>query len=279
LLVLLVAAGVLTWWLRRSGRTRHGFAALFCSLASVCLIVAVTLLRDGWPRHFSLGGLAHWSSAGYDRLSSDPFGSSQFVLNIALFVPAGAAWTWMTRRPGAVAAGLVGGSLLVESVQALTGLGAPDVADLVANSIGALVGVGAAALVSRARGHRARLMLSPRRRAIAVVAVLAFGAAAVTLLFVGADRRQRSVERELRAAFAGTTKTDIDRWNVNNTMLDQVFNAVSVFADGTQYSPGEVKVRYPASFFGMHRCVFVVWTPTSVRFEHRSGDACTEFIG
>ena len=38
-------------------------------------------------------------------------------------------------------------------------------------------------------------------------------------------------------------------------MLQEVFDAVSVFADGTQYSPDKVKVRYPAPFFGLHRCV------------------------
>ena len=49
--------------------------------------------------------------------------------------------------------------------------------------------------------------------------------------------------------------------------------------DGTQYSPDAVKVRYPAPFFGLHRCVFVIWTPTAVEFQLGSGDACTDFLG
>ena len=278
LIVLLVAVGVLTWWLRRSGRTQQTFAALFAALASICLIVAVTLVRDGWPRQLSFDRLTDWSTAGFERLRSDPFGSSQFILNIALFVPAGAAWAWMTRRPGVVAAALVGGSVLIETVQAVTGLGAPDVADLVANSVGAFVGVGAAVLVARVQRRRPDSTPAPRRRALVAAALVGVGAVAIALMFIGADRRQRSIEHELQAVFSGTTKADIDRWNASGTMLEEVFDAVSVFADGTEYATDEVKVRYPASFFGLHRCVFVVWTPTSVRFERESGDACTDFI-
>ena len=178
-----------------------------------------------------------------------------------------------------VAAALVGVSVLIESGQAITGLGAPDVADLLANSIGALIGVGTASLLARATRPRAEGTLSPRRRAMVAATVLGLGAVALTLVLVGANRHQQSLRHELRTAFAGTTKADIDRWNADGTMFQEVFNAVSVFADGTQYSPDEVKVRYPASFFGLHRCVFVIWSPTSVRFKLGSGDACTDFIG
>lgn len=155
LAVLLVAAAVLAWWFRRSGRTDQAFGALFASLASICFIVAVTLLRSGWPQQFSVGRVTDWSTAGFERLRSDPFGSSQFILNFVLFVPAGVAWTSMTRRPAMVAAALVGVSILIESVQAITGLGAPDFADLLANSIGAIVGVGTATLLARATRHPA----------------------------------------------------------------------------------------------------------------------------
>ena len=48
---------------------------------------------------------------------------------------------------------------------------------------------------------------------------------------------------------------------------------------GPSTPPDEVKVRYPAPFFGLHRCVFVIWTPTAVEFELGSGDACTDFLG
>ena len=276
--VLLLAAAVLTWWLRRSGRTDQAFGALFASLASVSLIVAVTLLRSGLPQQISPGRVADWSTAGVEELRSDPFGSSQFILNVVLFVPAGIAWTWVTRRPAVVAAALVGVSVLIESVQAITGLGAPDVADLLANSVGALVGVCAAALLARV-SPRAERTLSPRKQAMAAVAVLALAAVGLALVVVGADRHQQSLRRELQTAFAGTTKADVDRWNADGTMFQEVFDAVSVFADGTQYSPDDVKVRYPAPFFGLHRCVFVVWTPTAVEFELGSGDACTDFLG
>ena len=278
LLVLLVAVTVLAWWLRRSGRTDQAFGALSASLASVSLIVAVTLLRSGWPRAVSLGKVTDWSTTGLERLQSDPLGSSQFILNVVLFVPAGVAWTRMTRRPAWVAAALVGASVLIESVQAITGLGAPDVADLLANTVGGLVGVCAAALLAQVRPP-AEGTLSPRKRALVAVAVLALGAVGLALVLVGADRHQLSLRHELQTAFAGTTKADVDRWNADGTMLPEVFDAVSVFADGTRYSRDEVEVRYPASFFGLHRCVFVIWTPTAVKFQLGSGDACTDFLG
>ena len=278
LVVLLVAMSVLTWWLRRSGRTDQAVGALLASLASVSLIVAVTLLRGGWPQGISLGRVTDWSTTGLERTRSDPLGSSQFILNVVLFVPAGLAWTWMTRRPAAVAAALVGVSVLVESVQAIAGLGAPDVADLLANSIGALLGVWVAVLLARVR-PRADGALSPRRKALVAVAVLALGAVALALVLVGADRHQQSLRRELQATFAGTTKADVDRWNADGAMLHVVFDAVSVFADGSQYTPDEVTVRYPASFFGLPRCVFVIWTSTAVEFKLASGDACTDFLG
>lgn len=107
------------------------------------------------------------------------------------------------------------------------------------------------------------------------VAVLGLGAGGLALVLVGADRLQHSLRRELQMAFAGTTKADVDRWTADGTMLQEVFAAVSVFADGTKFSPDEVevKVRYPAPFFGLHRCVFVSWTPTVVEFKLGSGDA------
>jgi hypothetical protein len=276
--VLVLAAAVLTWCLRRSGRTDQASGALFASLASVSLVVAVTLLRSGPPQQISPGRVADWSTTGLEQLRSNPFGSSQFILNVVLFVPAGIAWTWMTRRPAVVAAALAGVSVLIESVQAITGLGAPDVADLLANSVGALVGVCAAALIARVR-LRAEGTLSPRKQAMAAVAVVVLPAVGLALVLVGADRHQHSLRRELQTAFAGTTKADIDRWNADGTMLQEVFDAVSVFADGTQYSPDDVTVRFPAPFFGLHRCVFVIWTRTAVEFELGSGDACTDFLG
>ena len=277
--VLLVLAAALTLWLRRSGRTNQAFA-LFAALASICLIVAVTLLRSGWPHLFSVSRLTDWSAAGIERLRSDPFGSSQFILNVVLFVPAGVTWAWMTRRPVVVAGVLVGVSILIESVQAITGVGAPDVADLLANSIGALVGAAAATLPSLASRHRAEATQSPRKRAmVATAAAVALAAFAASLVLIGADRHQESLRHELQTAFAGTTKADIDRWNADGTMLQEVFGAVSALADGARYSPDEVRVRYPASFFGLQRCVFALWTATSVRFELGSGDACTDFLG
>ena len=107
-LVVLLGASALAAWRLRSPE-RSGLA-WFAALGSVALVIAVTLLRDGWPTGIDLGRLGEWSRNGWDRMSSDPLGS-QVVLNVALFVPAGAAWTWLVDRPWRVLAALVAGSL------------------------------------------------------------------------------------------------------------------------------------------------------------------------
>jgi hypothetical protein len=89
LVALLVAAVALVWWLRRTGRTDEAFGTLFASLASICLIVAVTLLRSGWPHQFSVDRPTDWSTAGVEQLRSDTFGTSQFMLNVAVDRPGG----------------------------------------------------------------------------------------------------------------------------------------------------------------------------------------------
>lgn len=274
LVVLLGLSAVAAWWLRRW--KQRGFGAWFAGFASIALIVAVTLFRDGLPSAIHLASLADWSTDGLDRLSRDPLGSSQFVLNVVLFVPAGLVWTWVVRRSLAVLAALIAGSLLIESVQGVTGVGASDVADLVANGLGAGMGVGAAVLVRelvRTRG----LEFSSRTNRLAGVAT---AVCLVTLFagwFVGASRRQDSVEHALRQRFANTTIDDVDAWLADDPEL--LWSAVSDRSDGSRRFEEAIEVRYPATFFSLHRCVFVTWTNTSVTFTKASGRDCTVFIG
>ncbi len=147
LVVLLAAAIVLAYLHGRAGRLGRGFWSHLAAYASVALVVAVTLLRDGWPQGFWLGGLAVWSADGWQRLSSDPLSSSQILLNTALFVPAGSFWTLLTGRPWRVLATLFGGVLFIECAQAVFRVGAADVADLVANWAGSALGVLGGALI------------------------------------------------------------------------------------------------------------------------------------
>lgn len=93
LVVLLAAAVGFAYVQGRARRHGRGFWSHLAAYASVALVVAVTLLRDGWPQGFWPGSLTVWSTDGWQRLSSDPLASSQILLNMALFVPAGVFWT------------------------------------------------------------------------------------------------------------------------------------------------------------------------------------------
>ena len=206
------------------------------------------------------------------------------MLNVLLFVPAGFAWTLARRRPFAVWLGLTGLSLLIELIQGATGLGAADVADLIANSVGAAVGgiaaCGVGWLVAARRGAR------PGRRAVLTRAALVVVAAAVLVVFltVGADRRQARLVTELDSLYGTSSYEQFVRWEKaegrggNVALTKNVFDRTSVRTDGMHYGDRSVTVRFPASFFGVHRCVFAIWTPGSFAVRRGSGSACTTFI-
>jgi len=63
---------------------------------------------------------------------------------VMLFAPAGAFLTAMVRAPFRVATTLVAVSALAETFQQLTRWGIGDPSDFVANTLGAIVGAGAA---------------------------------------------------------------------------------------------------------------------------------------
>lgn len=292
LLVPLIGLVVVSAWLasvlRRRRFAGQPWLLLFLACASLAVIMAATLLRDtvylvgflvengleGWP-----GPSLHWSDNGWDRLSYEPF-SSQILLNAALFVPAGFAWTLLTARAWGVTAGLVGCSLGIEVFQGLASLGVPDVADLVANSVGGALGatVGtlllwvAPRLLNRSRPTR-RAMLRGGATAGAVLVMITF------LVHIGATKRQVSLERELSERFTGTTLRDFRQWEANGQLYDNVFEAVSVSIDGQIQDAHSVSARYPASFFGVRRCVFVRWTTDHVDIHPEAGRQCTDFLG
>jgi hypothetical protein len=107
--------------------------------------------------------------------------------------------------------------------------------------------------------------------AVTLGVALLIGAAAV----VGAGHRQRTIEDDLRQAFGGTTRAEID------AMLDAeqgdpevVFAAIWVRPDGIRRTADTTELRYPASFFGLDRCVYAVWDDDGAEFRRTSGDAC-----
>jgi Glycopeptide antibiotics resistance protein len=276
LALLLLASAIASWWLGRRSRPVDRSATMwFAALASTSIIVAVTLFRDGAPTTLRLGGLTDWSRDGWRLLSTDPLGSSQFLLNVVLFIPAGLAWTLLLRRPLVAWLALAGASLAIEVVQAVTYVGAPDIADAVANSIGAMIGLVSAVTVD---AFTSRTLARPTRRARVTIAGVA-GAIillAVPAWFLGASRHQQSVEDELRAAFEGTDRAAVEA--LIDSDPEEVFGAIGGWADGTWRSGQVLEIRYPAAFFGLQRCVFVRWDSTSVEFRRASGEGCTELI-
>lgn len=88
-----------------------------------------------------------------------------FLLNILLFVPLGALAVATTRRPWwlvTLAAALASTAIEVAQALFLTRLG--DVHDVVANTVGALVGAVAVSLLARPGWRRAGRPAPPRRR-------------------------------------------------------------------------------------------------------------------
>ena len=113
-------------------------------------------------------------------VSTDTFGPSaprEVAANVALFVPFGLylgllAPTWSWWKSAAVVAGA---SLALEVAQSVLAVGAPDVSDVVANTAGSLVGIGALALARRWNPSRTLTVMA---RACAIgtgLAVVAVG--------------------------------------------------------------------------------------------------------
>ena len=76
-----------------------------------------------------------------------------WFLNVILFAPAGLTMALVFPKAIRVVVGLVGLSILIEFVQRWWMLGAADPADLIANCIGAAIGVTSARVLKRASGR------------------------------------------------------------------------------------------------------------------------------
>lgn len=286
LLVGVVAALAITWLLRRQGLTHAPGWLLYSAVLSVVAILVMTLFREFVPliRQVAVGGvpdwpgwrgLLEWSPDGWWRATSDPLRSMQIVLNAVLFVPAGYLWTVVTLRPIVTLLGLGLASVGIELVQAVTGLGASDAADILANVAGAAVGVGAGVATLWTRAEMAADHAGGRRWLLRATS-LAGGAAVVAAAMVGgASYRQGALADEANAAFEGTTLGDVQRWERAEELPDRVwFGALSRDVDAFGNGPDSVTARYPASFLTVRRCVFVAWDQDGVTVEQRAGSVC-----
>ena len=137
------------------------------TIASIGAIIAVTvggrmLKLTSWGRgDFVLSWLFDSESWAH-ALEPD----RTWVLNAALFIPAGFLLTLTARRPWITVASLSAFSLVIEVVQRWTRLGVADVSDLVANIVGATAGTAIAlAVLRKARTGAAKENLTPTDQA------------------------------------------------------------------------------------------------------------------
>jgi hypothetical protein len=281
-----VASVGITRAVRRRGFTRAPGWLVLAAVFSVAAVLVMTLFREVVPlvQHVVGGSLVElpgsgrslrWSDDGWWRATHDPLGSMQVLLNVGLFVPAGFLWTLVTRRPAATMLGLSATSVVIELIQAVTGLGANDAADIVANTAGAAVGVLAGVVATWVRDEFVGDGAGTRRwlvRAASAAGVVALGAA---VMIGGAAQRQQVLAAEASTAFAGTDLGDVRRWQRSEELPDRVwFGALTRDVDGFVWAPDTVTARYPASFVAVRRCVLVVWVADTVTVERRSGSVC-----
>jgi hypothetical protein len=271
-IVLVALAASETWvaWVRSGPACRPH--QRFPATATLGVILAATIFRDGWPHGLEIGHAASWSASGWRRLSTDPLHSSQIVLNVILFAPAGAAWTllWRSGRR-AVIAGVVA-SVVIEFAQALLAVGAADIADVAANSIGAALGAGVAVFAGRRVGRQ----IDRRTLVIVMLTALTLGVAGVTVAGRLAAQRQRAVERELIAELTVTTRSEIDAMLSDPVAAERLFSRISVRPDGVSRTADAIELRYPATFLGLDRCVTITWVAAGAVVERRSGSPCTD---
>lgn len=206
-----------------------------------------------------------------------------WLLNVVLFVPAGFLFVLATRRPWRVLVGLVALSLLIEVVQDLLRLGAPDPADLIANALGAGLGVGAGGLAKRVAPGRfgvdADARTSRRRFAGGVAIVVALVTLGWLGIQVGADLRRDELAADLETAFASTTAPDIEATLAREGGADALFASTSTWPMylGRVGDSDEFEGFYATQFFGAHRCVTIRWSADGFTLRDGSGDTCTTF--
>ncbi len=265
--------------------------AAYLAALTVMMIVAVTILEraEGLPG-FDVGTALTW----WTTLRQSPLEVARteaaWWLNLALFVPAGVVWAAVTRRPFAVAVALSGFSIGIETVQGLTGLGAADLTDVVANSLGGVIGVTVVALALGASPHLVPSFIRVEAGADEqrfdpkwilgsfVATVLAIGAG-----FGGVEgalaARQRTLREEVEATYEGMTVGDINAILEQDTIGLNPFLVLEAGSPDSYRFYGDdrpVEVRYPIDLLGRYRCVFVTLSDAPPVFANASGKECTE---
>jgi hypothetical protein len=138
-------------------------AVALLGMLSALLVALVTVANRGIDvSSDSLPQQLLWWTRGLDvPHGSDVLG---WVFNVVLFIPVAFFATLLARRPSLVAGCLIAVSFAVETAQALFLTGRPDQLDVLANSIGSVIGAAAGGFVisyERSRNEPAIAESSP----------------------------------------------------------------------------------------------------------------------
>jgi VanZ family protein len=163
--LVLLAAGGLVLGARLARRTGRSVPLVVLAVWAVAGILLLTLLPESlsavhnpWMLHRVALVLTPHPSHDLTAWMHGTDGP----LNVLLYLPAGALVTAVTRRPGRTLLALTGLSLGIEFVQALTAWRSGSLGDVVANVLGASLGI-CVALAALAL-HRARAGAAPSAR-------------------------------------------------------------------------------------------------------------------
>lgn len=261
-----VAAGPLL-----AERLRVSQPHVFGLALSTGVILAMTLLnRAGGP--FDVARLVRWETYRWYE-----FHRPDYLMNVALFVPAAAFWTAAVRRPVWV---LLGGallSLLIEAAQSVFRLGTGDQADLVANTLGTLIGVTAGWAWRRLHPAPEPHGWSHRQAVVATVALALAAAAGVFAIGVEVQRRADRVTEVLTGSLGPATTDDLSSVLTLDEAdaLAHFTTTLGVEADAiAPIGSDRYVVRYPIEFLGARRCVFAEITPDGTTFRQDTGGEC-----
>jgi VanZ like family len=138
---------------RKTGATKR---SSFVALSALALIAALTLANRGVvvSRNRVVTQLTWWTE-GWGHLPSN-IGDLGWWMNVLLFVPAGALWTFVTGKAAPTVVSLAIASFVIETAHATVLSGIGDPADLVANMAGAGLGSPAGCAIARRIGAIAR---------------------------------------------------------------------------------------------------------------------------
>jgi hypothetical protein len=275
ILVGLVAVGLMsagiTWW-RRERETGVRRLGLFGLSVSIGVVLLVTLFRE-LPTGACTACLTDWH---VDKLLAGTFGAD-VALNVALFVAPAMLAVLLWRHPIKTVLVAAAGSFAIEFVQPLVGVGANDVVDLVANTVGAIIGALGATLI---------LLLADsfQRRQVGWARLFrtAAGLLAVAVLTIGypgwvATARQADAATQLDQMFGGSTLADYNAhrdtdWD--NKLLRFATDNGPLTA--VSYRTDQVaRERFTWTLYFAIRCVIAEWTPSGYSTVQESGTDCT----